>query len=137
LLQRDRMHRANKRDELIRKRNREAYMHRQYFSQTPCPLAIASLFVMALNTQAVADGINSTTARNEIVLPRPEAEFTGKIGRTAAASIPDFPELMTAPAHAPNVLLIMTDDVGFGASGTFGGLIPTPTFSRLASNGLR
>jgi len=38
---------------------------------------------------------------------------------------------------APNVLLILTDDVGFGATSTFGGPIPTPTFDRLAANGLR
>jgi arylsulfatase len=42
-----------------------------------------------------------------------------------------------APKGAPNILLIMTDDVGFGASSPFGGPIPTPTFERLAANGLR
>ena len=44
---------------------------------------------------------------------------------------------MKPPAGAPNILLILTDDVGFGASSTFGGPIPTPTFDRLASSGLR
>jgi arylsulfatase len=48
-----------------------------------------------------------------------------------------FPQPKTAPAAAPNVLLIMTDDVGFGASSPFGGPIPTPTFAALASSGLR
>ncbi len=48
-----------------------------------------------------------------------------------------FPQPKTAPAGAPNVLLIMTDDVGFGASSPFGGPIPTPTFAALASSGLR
>src|SRR5262249_45563519 len=42
-----------------------------------------------------------------------------------------------APAGAPNVLLIMTDDVGFGASSTFGGPIQTPNFQRIADSGLR
>jgi arylsulfatase len=42
-----------------------------------------------------------------------------------------------APPGAPNVLLIMTDDVGFGAASTFGGPIPTPTFDSLARAGLR
>nr|WP_176392262.1 arylsulfatase [Sphingomonas sp. CDS-1] len=49
----------------------------------------------------------------------------------------EWPKVPTAPAHAPNVLLILTDDVGFGASSTFGGPIATPTFDQLASRGLR
>jgi arylsulfatase A-like enzyme len=73
----------------------------------------------------------------EEVLPRPEQPFKGKIERTAAESTPDFPRAITAPKDAPNVLLIMTDDVGFGASSTFGGPIPTPTYDKLAKAGLR
>ncbi len=71
------------------------------------------------------------------VLPRPEPPFKGKIGRTAKESTPDFPKAVEAPKDAPNVLLIMTDDVGFGASSTFGGPIPTPTYDKLAKAGLR
>jgi len=48
-----------------------------------------------------------------------------------------YPEQPQAPANAPNVLLIMTDDVGFSASTSFGGAIPTPTFDGLAREGLR
>ncbi|HTJ62886.1 MAG TPA: arylsulfatase [Alphaproteobacteria bacterium] len=48
-----------------------------------------------------------------------------------------FPQPKSAPAGAPNVLLIMTDDVGFGASSPFGGPIATPTFAALAASGLR
>ncbi len=48
-----------------------------------------------------------------------------------------FPKQAEAPAEAPNILLVLTDDVGFGASSTFGGAIPTPTLDRLAENGLR
>ncbi|HJZ71773.1 MAG TPA: arylsulfatase [Vicinamibacterales bacterium] len=59
------------------------------------------------------------------------------IGRTAKDSKPDFPKAMQAPAGAPNILLILTDDVGFGASSTFGGPIQTPTYDRVARNGLR
>ncbi len=70
------------------------------------------------------------------VLPRPEQPFKGKIGRTAKDSTPDFPKGIEAPAGAPNVLLIMTDDVGFGASSVFGGPIQTPNFERLADSGL-
>ena len=48
-----------------------------------------------------------------------------------------YPAQPQAPANAPNVLLVMTDDVGFGASSTFGGPVPTPTFDALAASGLR
>jgi arylsulfatase len=75
--------------------------------------------------------------RAQEVLPYPPQPFKGKIGRTAAESTPDFPKPITAPKGAPNVLLILTDDVGFGASSTFGGAIPTPTFDKLANAGLR
>ena len=71
------------------------------------------------------------------VIPRPKQPFGGKIGETIKQSVPDFPEQLKAPKGAPNVLLILTDDVGFGASGTFGGPIPTPTFDRLAKGGLK
>ena len=73
----------------------------------------------------------------EVVLPKPEPPFHGKIGRTVKDSTPDFPKSVEAPAGAPNVLLIMTDDVGFGASSTFGGPIQTPNFQRIADRGLR
>jgi arylsulfatase len=76
-------------------------------------------------------------AASDSVLPRPEPPFKGKIGRTAKESTPDFPKGIEAPKGVPNVLLIMTDDVGFGASSTFGGPIPTPTYDKLAQAGLR
>lgn len=70
-------------------------------------------------------------------LPRPQPEFKGKVNRLAKDSTPDFPAEVQAPKGAPNVLLILTDDVGFGASSTFGGPIATPTFDKLAASGLR
>ncbi len=72
------------------------------------------------------------------VLPYPPQPFKGKIGRTAKRVHAGLPQAAsTAPKGAPNVLLIMTDDVGFAASSTFGGPIPTPTFDKLAKAGLR
>ncbi len=71
------------------------------------------------------------------VLPRPEQPFGGRIGITAADSVKDFPKEVEAPKGAPNILVILTDDVGFGASSTFGGPIPTSTMDRLAQAGLR
>jgi len=79
----------------------------------------------------------SVTAGAQYVLPRPEQPFGGKIGRTTKESVKDFPKDVQAPKGAPNILLILTYDVGFGASSTFGGPIPTATMDRLANAGLR
>ncbi|MDD3797792.1 MAG: arylsulfatase [Novosphingobium sp.] len=69
-------------------------------------------------------------------LPPAEQPFTGKIGKSYRDSTPAFPARQTAPAGAPNILLVMTDDVGLGAASTFGGPIPTPNLDRLAARGL-
>jgi arylsulfatase A-like enzyme len=78
----------------------------------------------------------ATTSAQE-VLPTPEQPFKGHIGRTVSDSTSDFPRAIEAPAGAPNILLILTDDVGYGASSTFGGPIATPTIDSLAQSGLR
>ena len=62
--------------------------------------------------------------------------FPGRIGRTWDVSEPAFPVPPKAPAGAPNVLYIILDDVGFGWSDTFGGLVETPNMTRLAKGGL-
>jgi arylsulfatase len=79
----------------------------------------------------------AASAQDANVLPKPEAPFQGRIGRTVQDSTPDFPRGVEPPPGAPNVLLILTDDVGFGASSTFGGPVQTPNFQRLADSGLR
>ena len=71
------------------------------------------------------------------VLPAPPAPFKGKIARSVKDSRPDFPQPVHAPKGAPNVLLVLLDDVGFGASSTFGGPANTPTLEALAKSGLR
>jgi arylsulfatase len=98
-----------------------------------------SLIALVVLPLAGCSNIQSTAAQgaSSNVLPKPEPEFAGKIGRTSSESTPDFPKQTVAPQDAPNVLLILTDDVGFGASSTFGGPIATPTFDRVAQNGLR
>jgi arylsulfatase A-like enzyme len=75
-------------------------------------------------------------AGGSVILPAPEPLFGGVIGRRASESKPDFPQAVTAPKGAPNILLILTDDVGFGASSTFGGPIPTPSLDRIYQHGL-
>ena len=77
------------------------------------------------------------SAQDREVLPIPDSPFEGKMALRPSDSEKDFPYEVKAPEDAPNVLLILTDDVGFGATSTFGGPIPTPTFDRLASMGLR
>ena len=64
-------------------------------------------------------------------------EFKGVIGNTLKDSKEYWPAPVKAPKGAPNVVWILLDDVGFGASSTFGGQIKTPTFDSLANNGLR
>ncbi|WP_414753451.1 arylsulfatase [Anabaena sp. CCY 9910] len=71
------------------------------------------------------------------VLPVPLPEFKGKIGLTYKESQPDFPQPIAAPSNAPNVLLVILDDVGFGQASTFGGPVDTPNLTRLAETGLR
>src|ERR1700723_1636431 len=63
--------------------------------------------------------------------------YQGVVGRTLADSKEWWPEPVKAPAGAPNVVWILLDDVGFGATASFGGIIDTPTFDALAANGLR
>jgi arylsulfatase A-like enzyme len=69
--------------------------------------------------------------------PQMAQPYQGVVGRTLAESKEWWPEPVKAPAGAPNVVWILLDDVGFGASSAFGGLIQTPTFDNLAANGLR
>lgn len=63
--------------------------------------------------------------------------FKGIIGRTYKESKEDWPELPAAPAGAPNVIVILLDDVGFGMASTFGGPVPTPSLDKLASQGVK
>jgi arylsulfatase A-like enzyme len=78
----------------------------------------------------------TTTVPGNQLPPLPQP-FRGKIERNAAQSTPYWPARVVPPRGAPNILLIMTDDTGFGVSSTFGGVIPTPNLDRIANNGLR
>ena len=66
-----------------------------------------------------------------------QEEFKGKIGRTLEESEQYWPEPVTAPEGAPNFLIWLIDDMGYGHSSAFGGLTPMPTIERLADRGLR
>ena len=72
------------------------------------------------------------------VLPRPDFHFTGNVGRTYLDSdLANFPQPVAAPSGAPNIVLLLVDDCGFGQYDTFGGGIPSPTMDRLAAEGVR
>jgi arylsulfatase len=79
----------------------------------------------------------ATTTIDGRYIPNPPQPFKGTISPNADDSKPSWPALVVPPKGAPNVLLIMTDDVGFAAPSTFGGVIPTPAMDRIASAGLR
>ncbi|MGE3989830.1 arylsulfatase [Pseudorhodoplanes sp.] len=70
-------------------------------------------------------------------LPSPDPKFGGVIRDDALRSKPWWAPRTAPPKGAPNVLLIITDDAGFGVPSTFGGVIPTPAMDRIANQGLR
>jgi len=79
----------------------------------------------------------SGTVRAQEVLPFPAPSMGGKVGPTMQESVHKWREQPRhLPEHAPNILIVMLDDAGFGQAGTFGGEIETPTLSRLASEGI-
>lgn len=80
---------------------------------------------------------NATSTVDGHYLPNQPAPFGGQIGISAKESTPYWPPQIVPPKGAPNILLIMTDDAGYGVSGTFGGVIPTPALDRIANAGLR
>jgi len=71
------------------------------------------------------------------VLPQPEPRFKGKIGATLKDSVPDWSQPPKAPINAPNIILILLDDIGFADTSTFGGVAQTPELDRLSAQGLR
>lgn len=100
-------------------------------------ITMVSVPAMALETTGVPGSPSATTTISGTQLPAPDAPFGGKIERNATQSKPYWPAKVVPPKDAPNVLLIMLDDVGFGAPSTFGGVIPTPALDRIAADGLR
>lgn len=66
-----------------------------------------------------------------------EELFKGKIAVSARDSVPDWPQPNMPPPSAPNILLILLDDIGFADTGTFGGMAQTPELDRVATKGLR
>ncbi len=79
----------------------------------------------------------TTTIDGKQLPPMPDHKFGGKIERNVLQSTPYWPPRVAPAKGSPNVLLIMTDDAGYGVSSTFGGVIPTPAMDRVADAGIR
>ena len=86
---------------------------------------------------AVAMSVVPSLLTGQTALPPKDTVFTGHLDRDVRKSTPQWPPVTTAPKGAPNVLLILVDDVGFSTTSTFGGPIPTPNFDKLAQGGLK
>src|SRR5208282_5857642 len=116
-----------------------------------CQRSLATLTVFALLTAAlfgsapasaqqitgVPGSPNATVTLDGKQLPPAPMPFGGVIKESAKNSTPWWPPRVAPPKGAPNILLIMTDDQGYGVSGTFGGVVPTPAMDRIANAGLR
>lgn len=101
-----------------------------------------AVFLIGITVQAQVEttgtpgAADATTTISGKEIPAPVAVDKGKVGKTVAESKTWWPPRVVPKKEAPNVLLIMTDDAGYGVSGTFGGVIPTPALDRIADNGL-
>ncbi len=109
--------------------------------QRPCTRQQAARFRSAGAWAAVGSVLAAGTLLTggtsaQEVLPKPDPPFKGKIGSTYKDSQPDKIPITKTPAGAPNVLIVLIDDAGFGSWSAFGGQIPTPNLDRLAKMGL-
>jgi len=104
----------------------------------------AIVLVLAFTSLSTAQEItgvpgspSATTTISGKQIPPPDPKFGGVIKEKASESKAYWPPRVVPPKGAPNVLLIMLDDAGFGAHSTFGGVVPTPALDRIAKNGVR
>ena len=102
-----------------------------------CVLLLSAAPASAQQINGVPGSPGATVTLDGKQLPPPPMPFGGVIKESAKDSTPWWPPRVVPPKGAPNILLIMTDDQGYGVSGTFGGVIPTPAMDRIANAGLR
>jgi Sulfatase len=96
-------------------------------------IAVTSSSALPQQTTGTSGSPEATTTLDGRYLPAPPRKFQGDIQLNALQSKPAWPARVVPPKGAPNIMLIMTDDVGFAAPSTFGGVIPTPTLDRVAA----
>src|SRR4051812_16848983 len=99
--------------------------------------ALTGVAAHAQQTSGTLGSPSATTTIDGKYLRPPPSKFGGEINLQADQSKPYWQPQVVPPKGAPNVLLIMIDDQGYGVSGTFGGVIPTPAMDRIANAGLR
>jgi arylsulfatase A-like enzyme len=99
--------------------------------------AVLVVPAVAVQTTGVPGSPSATTTISGKQLPPPDPKFGGVIEDDAFQSKAWWAPRVVPPKEAPNVLLIITDDAGFGVPSTFGGVIPTLTMDRIANEGLR
>ena len=102
-----------------------------------CLACLGAVPAWAVETTGVPGSPAATSTIDGKQLPPPAPKFGGVIKDDAIQSRPWWGPRVVPPKKAPNVLLIMTDDSGFGIPSTFGGVVPTPTLDQVAANGLR
>jgi arylsulfatase A-like enzyme len=107
------------------------------FSASISILALTAGSTFAQQTTGTPGAPDATTTIDGKYLPPPPAPFGGTINLDSKDSKPYWPPTVVPPKGAPNVLLIMTDDQGYGVTSTFGSVIPTPSMDRIANAGLR
>jgi len=100
-------------------------------------LAVATRVSAQVQTTGTPGSAAATTTITGKQLPAPPPPNGGVVGSLITNSKTWWPPRVVPKKGAPNVLLILTDDQGYGVSGTFGGIIPTPALDRVAKNGLR
>jgi arylsulfatase len=104
----------------------------KFNTQVSTTFMLAAASCVAQTISGVPGSPSATTTISGKQLPPPDPKFGGVIKEDALSSKYWWPPRVVPPKGAPNILLIMTDDSGFGVPSTFGGVIPTPTMDRIA-----
>lgn len=120
-------------------------LHRDLARTAPAKRCMIGMAVVVLSTvgtaraqQSGSQGVTTIELETITALPFADFRYQGNVGRTIEESDPpQFPKLVRPPKGAPNIVLILIDDAGYGQFGTFGGQVPTPALDQVAAEGLR
>jgi arylsulfatase A-like enzyme len=132
--------RPNARGHTVSVHHKEIAMHVHRIAVSAFMLAgalLAGLPATAQEFQGAPGSPGTLEFPNSRTLPTPIPPFTGVINPNLIDSTPSWPSTIAPPKDAPNVLLILIDDAGYGSNSVFGGVVPTPTLEKLAQRGLR
>src|SRR4029079_6211479 len=107
-------------------------------SVTAFSIAVIALMVMQRSVRSAENVAPAPTPGTHSVLPRRDFQFPRNMCQHCLDSEPaKFPQPVKAPKGAPNIVLILIDDAGFGQFSAFGGGVPSPNVEKLASEGLK